>query len=116
MNVYGWFMLAAIIILGIFVAINAIPKVPPVAENVSTSFDAIQDSIDKICEIDDRMYERLKDALSDDSNVQNILNQMDTGQMTTSCGYSMLNWYLDEESRKKIRWHEIVCDVNKCLE
>lgn len=115
-NLYGLLVLAVAIALCASVAIIAAPKVAPAVENIDTSLDVIQDSTDKICKIDNLIYERLVDALGDDSAVQSVLNQMDAGQMTPSCGYSMLNLYLDEESRKKVRWHEIACDIGKCLE
>ena len=83
-------------------------------ENIS--LDTIQDGIGTICEIDDAVYDRLRDGFGDDPEVRKILDQIDSSEIWPHCGLDQLYKYLGEEKRKKIGWHEFVCDVNACLD
>lgn len=114
MSVGAILFIAVAVILGVVIAIAAMPKVQPVAENVSSSVDKIQDSVSKICKIDETIYDRVKNTFGNDPRVQQILELQELGHIRPECGLDQLYKYLGEENRKKISGFEMVCDVSHC--
>lgn len=108
--------MTVVVILAVPVIVDAAHRAQPTAERVSSSLDTMQDGVEKICKVDEAIYDRVESAFGNDPEVWEILEQRELGQIWSECGLVHLYKYLGEENRKRIGWLELACDVSHCTQ
>ena len=109
-----WFAYLVLAVLA-FIGIIATPSILSASEHVASTIDTIQDGADKICGIDDAIYESLQDALGNDVTVQEMREQIDLGLIERQCGLDHINKY-QQEGRKSVKLIEFACGMHHCIQ
>lgn len=87
---------------------------------LETNTKNIQNAVTEFCGIDDKLVsavdslESINPELFDEQTMK-IYQQLLSGNNVSKCDMWYFYQQLDDESKKKLRWNEFVCNVNDCL-